>query len=419
MTRASSPIKRTGVGSAAALWPAIAAVLLGAGWGSNQFTPMLLIYHRTLGLGTGTLEALFGFYALGLIPGLLLAGPLSDSIGRRKVVLPAAALSLVGSVMLLAGAHDVLLLFTGRFVAGLSNGAAFAAGTAWLREISLPPVGSGTVAAVARRAAVAMTAGFALGPLVSGLLAQWAPAPAVVPYLPHIALMVAVLLWLPAVPETVAPDPSRQMPARFSGLRAEPFRRVVAPMAPWVFAAPAIAFALLPNVTGATRATNGIALTSAITALTALAGVVIQPMARRLEARLTSGRAAATGLLVCAAGIALGAVTAQSGQMWLLVPCAITLGCAYGLCLVPGLIEVQRLADHGSAAGLTAAYYVLTYLGFSVPYLLAVAHGLASYPLLLAITALIAFATAALVARRSSPRSLHSPASVRSQPADG
>jgi hypothetical protein len=190
-------------------------------------------------------------------------------------------------------------------------------------------------------------------------------------------------------------------------------------MAPWVFAAPAIAFALLPNVTGATRATNGIALTSAITALTALAGVVIQPMARRLEARLTSGRAAATGLLVCAAGIALGAVTAQSGQMWLLVPCAITLGCAYGLCLVPGLIEVQRLADHGSAAGLTAAYYVLTYLGFSVPYLLALAHGLASYPLLLAITALIAFATAALVARRSSPRSLHPPASVRSQPADG
>lgn len=60
-------------------WVPVAAVLLGAGWGSNQITPMLLVYGETLGLGTGTLEAMFGVYALGLIPGLLLAGPLSDA----------------------------------------------------------------------------------------------------------------------------------------------------------------------------------------------------------------------------------------------------------------------------------------------------------------------------------------------------
>ena len=66
-------------------WLAPAAVLLGTAWGSNQFTPMLLVYHHTLGLSTGTLEAMFGTYALGLIPGLLLAGPLSDS-DRKSVV---------------------------------------------------------------------------------------------------------------------------------------------------------------------------------------------------------------------------------------------------------------------------------------------------------------------------------------------
>jgi hypothetical protein len=54
----------------------------GRGGGSNQITPMLLVYRHTLALGTGTLEAMFGFYALGLIPGLLLAGPLSDARGR-------------------------------------------------------------------------------------------------------------------------------------------------------------------------------------------------------------------------------------------------------------------------------------------------------------------------------------------------
>ncbi|MGI8505375.1 MAG: hypothetical protein ACR2MK_00975 [Solirubrobacteraceae bacterium] len=69
-------------------WLPVAAVLLGTGWGSNQITPMLLVYRHQLGLGTGTLEAMFGLYALGLIPGLLLAGPLSDAVGRRRVVMP-------------------------------------------------------------------------------------------------------------------------------------------------------------------------------------------------------------------------------------------------------------------------------------------------------------------------------------------
>jgi MFS family permease len=64
-------------------WLPVAAALLGTGWGSNQITPMLLVYRHTLALGTGTLEAMFGFYALGLIPGLLLAGPLSDARGRH------------------------------------------------------------------------------------------------------------------------------------------------------------------------------------------------------------------------------------------------------------------------------------------------------------------------------------------------
>ena len=160
-------------------WLPVAAVLLGAGWGAQQFTPMLLVYSRTLGLTTGTLEALFGVYALSLIPGLLLGGPMSDAWGRRRVVVPAAAISLVSSAVLAAAGHQVALLFAGRLLAGVSSGAAFGAGTAWLREVSRPPWGTASDATTARRAVVAMTVGFAAGPLVAGLLAQWAPAPGV------------------------------------------------------------------------------------------------------------------------------------------------------------------------------------------------------------------------------------------------
>ena len=382
-------------------WVPPAAVLLGTAWGSNQFTPMLLVYRHTLGLGTGTLEAMFGVYALGLIPGLLLAGPLSDARGRRTVVLPAAGLSLAASVVLVAGTHSVALLFVGRLLTGVSSGAVFAAGTAWLRETSVPPVGTASRNGAARRAVIAMTAGFALGPLVAGMLAQWAPASTIVPYLPHIALMAGVLISVSKTPETVASGAERTVRLSVPGVRSPRFRTVVAPMAPWVFAAPAIAFALLPSVVGAEHVADAIAVAAAVTMLTAVAGVLIQPLARRLEAHVASNRAGVAGLLVLTGGLVLGAATAQAQQPWLLVPCAIVLGCAYGLCLVAGLVEVQRIADDDALAGLTAAYYALTYLGFAAPYLLALAAHLASYPVLLLITATLALSTAAVVARRS------------------
>jgi MFS family permease len=382
-------------------WLPVAAALFGIGWGANQITPMLLVYRHALGLGTGTLEAVFGVYALGLIPGLLIAGPLSDARGRRAVVVPAVAMSLVASVLLTGATLSVVLLFAGRLLAGVSSGAAFGAGTAWLRETSLPPLGTASDHTAARRAAVAMTAGFALGPLVSGIVAQWAPSPTVLPYLPHLAVMAVVWVLLRRAPETVTAGRRRVPRLSTPGLRSRRFRTVVAPMAPWVFAAPAIAFALLPSLAGAGQAANGIALTAAIAALCALAGILVQPLARRLDLRPGRNRAAAAGLLVLAAGLVLGAVTAHAREVWLLVPSAIVLGCAYGMCLVAGLVEVQRLAGSNGAAGLTAIYYALTYLGFAAPYLIVLGTRLASYTVLLAVAALLALGTAALITRTS------------------
>jgi MFS family permease len=58
----------------------------------------------------------------GVIPGLLLAGPLSDALSRRKVVLPVAGRSLAAGVVLVVGTHSVVLLLVGRLMAGVSTG---------------------------------------------------------------------------------------------------------------------------------------------------------------------------------------------------------------------------------------------------------------------------------------------------------
>ena len=377
------------------VWIPVAVLLAAAGWGSNQFTPILLVYSSRLGLSTATLEALFGAYAVGLIPGLLVAGRWSDAHGRRATGMAAAGFSLLATVSLAAGAHALPLLFIGRLLAGLGSGAAFGAGTAWLREVSLPPFGAADTGTAARRAAVAMTTGFALGPLVAGVLAQWAPDPSVVPYLPHLALIAFLLPSLRRVPETVGTEQDAGARVRLPHRTMRRFRRVVVPMAPWIFAAPAIGFALLPSIVGTAHAADGIAVTAAITSLTAVSGVLIQPIARRLgTGAQTHG---VVGLIVLAGGLALAALTADLGEIWLLVPCAIVLGGAYGFCLVAGLHEVQRIAPPQRLAGLTAVFYAFTYLGFGAPYLVSLSASAASYPVLLVVIGGLALLTAAWV----------------------
>jgi hypothetical protein len=47
----------------------------------------------------------------------------------------------------------------------------------------------------------------------------------------------------------------------------------------------------------------------------------------------------------------------------------VAFGLAYGLCLVSGLRECERLAAHGQHGAVVACFYALTYLGFGAPYL--------------------------------------------------
>jgi len=372
---------------------AATVALFGVGWGANQFAPLLLVYHRDLGVGEATLEAMFGVYAIGLIPGLLIGGPLSDRIGRRAVVLPAAALSVLATVLLMFGGQTIVALFAGRLLAGIVSGAVFSAATTWLRETSLA---AGVGASAASRTAAAMSAGFGLGPLVAGMVAQWAPAPTVLPYVPHLLIMVVVLELVRRAPvDEVRPMASVGGRRRLA-IRSHPrFRGIVVPLAPWAFAAPVIAFALLPAVTGLGDRDHGLVLAAAITAITALTGAAVQPVARRLG--LSPIVLGCGGLVTLAAGLGLGVVTVE-GRDWVLVPTGLVLGCAYGLCLVGGLIEVQRLATPAELARATSVYYALTYLGFAAPYLLTRAHAWASYPTLLTIVAGLALATAATIA---------------------
>lgn len=387
------PVRRsTGVGTASGTphWVRAGVAVAAVGWGANQFAPLLLVYRSVLGLSAATVEATFGMYALGLIPSLLLAGPLSDRAGRRRIVVAALVVSALASVMLVAGGSSVRLLFTGRLAAGIASGAAFSSGAAWIKELSAGPPGSGN--AGPRRVTVAMTAGFGAGPLVAGLLAQWAPAPTTVPYLPHLVLTVLAVPLALRTPETR--PPRRAGASRRTRLAADPrrFRAVVVPLAPWVFGSASVALAFLPGLVETRLGHGALAFTAVVTMLTALAGIAVQPLARRVD-RPGTPRLLCTAMATVVAGLVVSAVAAATLDPAGVVVAAVVLGAGYGCCQVCGLLEVQRIAAPDALAGLTAAYQAISYLGFGLPFVLAALGDVAPAGMLLLAVAGLAAAS--------------------------
>jgi hypothetical protein len=145
---------------------------------------------------------------------------------------------------------------------------------------------------------------------------------------------------------------------------------VVVPLAPWVFGSASVALAYLPSVAAPRLGGYALAFGAGVAGVTALAGIAVQPVARRVY-RPGSARLLGTALGLVAAGLAVAAAAA-TGQPALVVVAAVVLGGGYGGCQVAGLLEVQRLAPPDRLAGLTALYQAVSYLGFAVPYLLAV-----------------------------------------------
>ena len=380
-------------------WWGPAVAVTTAAWGAQQFAPLLLMYRAELAVSTTIVHGVFATYVVGLIPGLLFGGPVADRYGRRPVVLTALVASTMASVLLLAGGSGVGYLFAGRLVAGFASGAAFSAGAAWVRELSADDGERGP-----RRATVAMTAGFGLGPLAAGVLAQWAPARTVLPYLPHVVLALAALLVVWRVPETRPPDtpagPVRHL--RLPELRSRRFRTVIAPLAPWVFGPVTVAVAYLPALIEPRLGGYALLFSTLVTLLCAGAGTAVVPVARTVAAA-GAGRLLGTGLAIVVVGLVVAAGAAVTGAPLIVVAAAVVLGAGYGCCQVYGLTEVQRLARPDHLAGVTAAYQALSYLGFAASVPLAAVDD--AVPPSLLLLGLAALATLTLVVTSRSERS--------------
>ncbi|WP_423464130.1 MFS transporter [Promicromonospora sp. MS192] len=353
-------------------WWAVAAVLLAVAWGGNEFTPLLVMYRERGDIGPVMVDALLAVYVFGLVPALLLGGPLSDRFGRRPLLLPAAPVSAVGSLVLALDPSSPVVLSVGRLLCGVALGLAMAVGSTWVTELS---AAAGDRAAGPRRGSLSLTAGFLAGAGVAAMLAQFAPWPTLLSYVLHAAGALIAGAVLLRVPETRPARPRADRAPlvddlRITAARNPRFLRVVVPLAPWVFGCAGCAFAVLPSLLTDHVGGLPIAFAGMMAILALGCGIGIQVVARRIDTP-TSARASVVALAIIAAGMALAAWASGSLSLAVGVAAAVVLGTGYGLALVAGLSEVARIAGPGQLAGLTAVFYSLTYLGFFVPMALA------------------------------------------------
>ncbi|WP_202864876.1 MFS transporter [Rothia halotolerans] len=376
-------------------WIPVALTILAVAWGGNEFTPLLIMYREISDFSTLTVNILLGAYILGIIPALLIGGRLSDRIGRKPVLLPAAPISALGSAIMALLPGSVLALGAGRILCGAALGLVMAVGSTWVKELG-DAAGERRPGVAARRSANPLTGGFLAGATVAGALAQWSPWPTTAPYLLHILLAVLAGVSLLRVPETrprqeKAPKAaSARVP---SGLWAH-FARSVLPIAPWVFVAGTVAQAVIPVVMAPAVGSLPIAFAALLAVIMMSTGLLGQAWARQLVAAYRNPIGLAMGF-ICV-GLAAAAWAAASLRIELALAAGVVLGTGYGIALVTGLTEVQRITPDEHLGTVTAAYFSLTYVGFLAPALLSALAPWVPYPVSLLLGIVLAAACAAI-----------------------
>ncbi|MFP5416685.1 MAG: MFS transporter [Actinomycetes bacterium] len=372
-------------------WRPVAFAMLAAGWGANQFAPLLLAYRAERGLSEQLVTGMFAAYVGGLAPALLAAAWASHHLGKRPLVRASALLMLIGDGLLLLGADAAWLLFVGRLVSGVGVGFVMGPGTAWVTELSAGhPVGTG-----ARRSTVALTSGFALGALVAGLVAQWLVAPLHLAYLLHVVVQVVatVLVW--RVAEVDAADrPTPSVRTVVDHVLSPWFRHLVVPSAPWVFGTATVAFAVVPALVGRLPGVPAVAASGLAAGLTLGTSVLVQPSVRRFAGH-DPGRTPPLGMAVTAVGMLLATGAALAPHPVWILPAALVLGCAQGLLMAGSITIVEHHTPDHLMAATTAVVYCLAYIGFLAPWVVSVLTLLVPAYAVLAFGAVVALATVA------------------------
>ena len=181
---------------------AVAYTMTAVATGLNLLTPLYGIYRHKYDFSALTLTLIFAAYIVTIIPAMLIFGPLADAFGRRRILITSVLAAALAAVLLLV-ASGTPWLFAARIVQGIAQGAISGAASAALIELG------SDIKRTALVIGTTVTGGIALGPILSGLLAQYAPAPLTLCFVVYLVLLVPALVATLFMSEPLAPADRR------------------------------------------------------------------------------------------------------------------------------------------------------------------------------------------------------------------
>jgi MFS family permease len=359
---------------------AFAAIMVG----TTMPTPMYALYAERMHFAVLTTTVIYAAYAGGVLFALLAFGRWSDAIGRRPVLLAGVVFALASAVVFLV-ADDVPLLLVVRVLSGLSAGIFTGTATAAVIEAA-PPAWRSRAAAVAT---IANIGGLGAGPVLAGLLVQYAPQPLHLSFVVHIVLAALAGAAVFVVPETS--ERTGTIGVQRLSVPAE-VRTVffIAALAAFAgFAVTGLYMAVAPSFLADVVGIHNHAVAGLVASSIFGASSVAQVAANRFEPQ----RAVAVGCAILIAGMAVLAAALVLSSLIGLIAAGIVAGVGHGVAFSRGLAAVAERTPADRRAEVNSTYFVVGYVAISVP---VVGEGLAAQAWGLA-TAGVSFAVAVAV----------------------
>ncbi|MFD9701398.1 MFS transporter [Lentzea sp. NPDC059081] len=346
----------TGEPAGALVAGAFAVVMLGA----TLPTPLYPLYQRVFAFGEGVTTLVFAVYAAGVVGALLVAGGWSDQVGRRPVLRAGVVLSGLSAVTFLV-ADAPGWLFAGRVLSGLSTGLFTGTATAAILDFA-PGTGKRRASLVA---AAANAGGLGAGPVLAGVLAQYAPRPLALCFVADLVLVVLAAVCVEAVAE----------PVRRTGKpRLRPQRIAVPGEVRGVFVRAVVAgfagFAVLGLFTAVSPAFLGTVLHQgdhAVTGVVVLSVFAASILGQAWSSTLGTRRALTTGCALLAVGTTLAATSLPAASLAMLVAGGVVAGTGQGLTFRAGLGSVAECTPAEQRGAVTSGYFVAFFAGISIP----------------------------------------------------
>lgn len=333
------------------------AAILG---GSSAPTPLYHLYQQSWHLTPIILTVIFSVYALVLLAALLTLGSLSDYVGRRPILFAGLVLSVL-SMALFAQADSASWLIAARAMQGLAAGILSSTLGATLMDTNprTGPLVNSTTPLL----------GMSVGALGSSALITLAPRPTELVYeiLLVLFLVLAVLVW--RMPETAARKAGalaslRPHVAVPQQARAALWRVTPSNIANWSLGG--FYLSLMPSLLRVATGLDSPFVGGGLVALLTLSGAAGIFAARHWQPH----RILVAGTSTVAFGVAVTLAGVDSQEVLLMLLGTFVAGLGFGTSFYAATRTIMPLALPNERAGLLSAFFLQSYLAFSLPVIL-------------------------------------------------